>query len=248
MTRLLVISTDCHAGLPPGQYREYLDPGYRERYDADVRVQLEQARETRKLLLVEDINARWREGRERELSGAWDHEQRIRVLDGDGIAAEVIFPDGITENNTPPFGAGLGIGPRGAERELQWAGARAHNRWLAELCQMAPERRDGVAVVPATWDVGEAVREVEWARANGLRSIMIPVMWSPHAPYHHPVYDPLWATCQDLDVVVHYHSGPRTRSSTSGPGRRVPASRRSWAAWASTCARRCGRWSARSPS
>ena len=27
----------------------------------------------------------------------------------DGIAAEVIFPDGITEKNTPPFGAGLGL-------------------------------------------------------------------------------------------------------------------------------------------
>jgi predicted TIM-barrel fold metal-dependent hydrolase len=208
MSRQLVISTDCHAGLPPGEYREYLDPAYRERYAADVRVQLEQARETRKLMLVEEINEKWREGREVGLTGAWDHEQRLRVLDGDGIAAEVIFPDGITENNAPPFGAGLGIGPRGGQRDLQWAGARAHNRWLAEFCQMAPERRNGVAVVPATWDVDEAVREVRWARANGLRSIMIPVIWGDHAPYHHPVYDALWAVCQELEVVVHYHSGP----------------------------------------
>jgi predicted TIM-barrel fold metal-dependent hydrolase len=208
MSRLLVVSTDCHAGLPPGGYRDYLDPEFRERYDADVRVQLEQARETRKLLLVEEINARWRVGHERGLTGAWDSGQRLEVLDGDGVAAEVIFPDGITENNAPPFGAGLGIGPRGAQRDLQWAGARAHNRWLAELCQMAPERRNGVAVVPATWDVAEAVREVEWARQSGLRSIMIPVMWGDHAPYHHPVYDALWAACQDLEVVVHYHSGP----------------------------------------
>ena len=28
------------------------------------------------------------------------------------------------------------------------AGARAHNRWLAELCQDSPERRAGVAIVP----------------------------------------------------------------------------------------------------
>jgi predicted TIM-barrel fold metal-dependent hydrolase len=207
-SRQLVISTDCHAGLPPGEYVGYLDPEYRERYRHDVRTQLEAARETRKLMLVEDINEKWRQGIERELTGAWDHAQRLEVLDHDGIAGEVIFPDGITENNAPPFGAGLGVGPQGGERDTQWAGARAHNRWIAELCQMAPERRRGVAVVPATWDIDEAVAEVRWARAHGLGSIMIPVLWQPHDPYHHPKYDPLWAVCQDLGVVVHFHSGP----------------------------------------
>ncbi len=44
------------------------------------------------------------------------------MLARDGIAAEVIFPDGITEKNTPPFGAGLGLSPRDMVPELQWAG------------------------------------------------------------------------------------------------------------------------------
>jgi predicted TIM-barrel fold metal-dependent hydrolase len=208
MDRHLVISSDCHAGLPPGGYRDYLDPQYREAFDAAHERQLASTRDLEKHFLVKDINAEWRRGREAALSGAWDHDERIKVLDGDGIAGEVIFPDGITEMNAPPFGAGIGMSPRGADRELQWAGARAHNRWLAEFCQMAPERRAGVAVVPATWDVDEAIREVRWARNNGLGSIMLPVLWGDHAPYHHPCYDPLWAVCQDLDVVVHYHSGP----------------------------------------
>ncbi len=208
MDRFLFVSTDCHAGLPPGQYREYLDPQFREAYDADVAVQLELAKENRKVMLVEEINAKWRQGIEQELTGAWDPDQRRAVLDADGIAAEVIFPDGITENNAPPFGAGLSVGPLGGERETQWAGARAHNRWLAELCQGAPDRHLGVAVVPATWDIDEAIREVRWAREKGLRSVMIPVMWGPHAPYHHPRYEPLWAACQDLDMVINFHSGP----------------------------------------
>ena len=72
---------------------------------------------------------------------------------------------------------------------------------------MAPERRVGVALVPATWDVDEAVREVRWARKNGLRSIMIPCVWGDHDPYHHPKYDALWAICQELEVVVNFHSG-----------------------------------------
>ncbi|MBW2385684.1 MAG: amidohydrolase [Deltaproteobacteria bacterium] len=222
MSRMLFISTDCHAGLLPGQYREYLDPQFREAYDADVAVQREIAKENRKVMLVEEINAKWRQGIEQELTGAWDHAQRIKVLDGDGIAAEVIFPDGITEENAPPFGAGLSVGPLGGEYETQWAGARAHNRWIAELSQMAPARHLGVAVVPATWDVDEAVREVRWARQNGLGSIMIPVMWGPHAPYHHPKYDPLWAICQELDVVIHFHSGPGAAEEYFGPMPRQP--------------------------
>jgi len=208
MDRYLVISSDCHAGLPPGEYRAYLDPAYREAFDRALELQLARTRDMEKHFLVGDINARWRAGRERALTGAWDHDERIKVLDGDGIAGEVIFPDGITEMNAPPFGAGIGLTPKGADRELQWAGARAHNRWLVELCQMAPERRAGVAIVPATWDVGVAVREVRWAREQGLRGIMIPVICGDHEPYHHPRYNPLWAACQDLGMVVHFHSGP----------------------------------------
>jgi len=207
MTRHLVISTDGHAGLPPGGYREYLDPQYRERFDVALELQLAAARESRKQMLVEEINAKWRIGHEQELTGAWDHDQRIKVLDDDGIAAEVLFCDGITENNSPPFGAGIGLSPIGADHELQWAGARSHNRWLSEFVQMAPERRVGVAIVPATWDVDEAVAEVRWCRQRGLSSVQIPCVWGDHAPYHHPKYDALWAVCQELDVVVNFHSG-----------------------------------------
>jgi len=216
MNRHLIISSDCHAGLRPGEYRAYLDPGYREKFDAAHAQQIATTEELEKHFLVKDINAEWRKGHEAALTGAWDHAERIKMLDDDGIAGEVIFPDGITEMNAPPFGAGIGLSPIGADRELQWAGARAHNRWLAELCQMAPERHHGVAVVPATWDVDEAVREVRWAKKNGLGSIMIPLMWGDHPAYHDPCYDPLWSVCQELEMVVHFHSGAADNATYFG--------------------------------
>jgi predicted TIM-barrel fold metal-dependent hydrolase len=206
MDRYLVISSDCHAGLPPERYRDYVDPRYRAAFDAALPIQLEETRKAAEKFLVAEVNATWRRGRERGLSGAWDHEERIRVLDADGVAGEVIFPDGITEMNMPPFGAGISLPVDGVVPELQWAGARAHNRWLAELCRMAPERRAGVAIVPM-WDVEEAVREVRWAREHGLRGILIPSRWGRLEAYHHPKYEPVWAACEDLDVVVHLHSG-----------------------------------------
>lgn len=217
MNRLLVISSDCHAGLPPEQYREYVDPEYREAFDLALPVQKQMMEEAARKFLIADINAEWRRGREELLAGAWDHDQRIKVLDGDGIAGEVIFPDGITEMNTPPFGAGLSLPTEGIVPELQWAGARAHNRWIAELCEMAPERRAGVAIVPALWDVEEAVREVGWAREHGLRGALLPNMWGRFPAYHHPKYDPLWAACQDHDIVVHFHSGAAPTEDYFGP-------------------------------
>jgi len=71
MERYLVISTDCHAGLPPGGYRAYLDPQHRERFDAGMKLQLAMAKESRKTLLVEEFNEKWRQGHEQLLAGAW---------------------------------------------------------------------------------------------------------------------------------------------------------------------------------
>lgn len=206
--RFLVVSSDCHAGLPPKQYGEYLDPQYREMFDLALPIQIEEMKNMSKLFLIDEINEEWRDGRDESLTGAWDHEVRNRILDADGIAAEVIFPDGITEMNTPPFGAGLSLPVEDRiVPELQWAGARAHNRWLAELVAMDPKRRIGVALVPALWDVDEAVKEVVWARENGISGILLPCMWGKNDPWHHPKYEPLWAACEDQDVVIHFHSG-----------------------------------------
>lgn len=208
MDRFLVISSDCHAGLPPDRYRDYLDPQYREMFDVALPIQIGEMGKMSKMFLIDDINREWRASVKKGLAGAWDHDERIRVMDEDGVAGEVIFPDGITEMNTPPFGAGLSLPVEDRiVPELQWAGARAHNRWLAELVAQAPERRLGVAIVPALWDVDEAVREVEWARANGLRGILLPNMWRHLDPYHHPKYEPLWSACEDNEVVIHFHSG-----------------------------------------
>src|SRR5436190_18472733 len=37
MSRYLIISSDCHAGLPTVEYRDYLDPQYRDAFDESVR-------------------------------------------------------------------------------------------------------------------------------------------------------------------------------------------------------------------
>ena len=219
MNRFLVVSADCHAGLPLRQYRDYLDPQYREIMDQAAPVELDMANKASASFLIKDINEEWRRGNEAGLSGAWDHDRRIEVLDSDGLAAEVIFPDGVTECNMPPFGAGLGLDTdTGVDPTLQWAGARAHNRWLAELCAQAPERHIGVAIVPLLWDVDEAIQEAKWARDHGLRGVLLPNLTRHHKSYNHTAYHPFWQACEDLGLVVHFHSGAAPREQFFGPG------------------------------
>jgi len=205
MSRILTISSDCHAGLRPGEYREYVDPQHRKAYDDEVAVLLEQMKGAVNPFMVDEFAKEWESGKEEGLKGAWDSELRNAALDADGVVAEVVFPDGLTEGNSPPLGAGLAL-RTDCDPKLQLAGARAHNRWMADFCSLAPERRAGLAVVPILQDIDAALAEIEWAAKAGLRGgIMIPALWREHPAYHHPRYEPIWAACADLNMPIHTH-------------------------------------------
>jgi predicted TIM-barrel fold metal-dependent hydrolase len=217
MDRYLVISSDGHAGPHAAEYRDYVDPAFRDAFDVALPIQIAQTEAAAKSFLVDDINREWRKGRETELSGAWDAEAREKVLDADGVAAEVLFPDGVTEMNAPPFGAGFTMNPEGVTADLQWAGCMAHNRWMAEFVATAPERRIGLACIPVVWDIERAVEGIRWAHENGLRGLVFPPRWGAFAGYHHVRYDPVWEICQDLDMPIHFHSGPAPIEEYFGP-------------------------------
>lgn len=217
MENFIVISSDCHAGLPIAQYKDYTEEKYHEMLDMAVPITIELSQKASESFLIKEINDDWRKGIEQQLTGAWDYKERVKMLDADGIAAEIIFPDGITEINTPPFGAGLSMPTKDMVPELQWAGAMAHNRWLSEFCANNPDRHFGVAVIPLLWDVNTAITNVRWCAENGYRHVMIPVMTNEFDGYNHIKYDPFWEVCQDLGIMIHFHSGPGPMENFFGP-------------------------------
>jgi hypothetical protein len=94
--KYLVISADCHAGLPAEQYREYVDPNFRDTYDEWISAA--QAFSAARMMPSEDREkwvTEWREEIEEHggMRGSWDANIRDKELDGDGVACEVIFPD-----------------------------------------------------------------------------------------------------------------------------------------------------------
>jgi predicted TIM-barrel fold metal-dependent hydrolase len=209
--RYLIVSSDCHAGLPCEEYRPYLDPRHHGAFDEFLAER--SANRERLLKFNYDYIMHWEEENEEGLRGAFDMEQRDKELDADGVAGEVMFADGdaITGMESPPFGAGLTAGAI-EDPELAFAGAIAHNRWLADMCATSPERRAGVALVPITHDIDRGVAEIERiAGTPGIRGIMIPTLWRDRPAYNQRDYDRVWAACAANGLVVHIHSGDAPR-------------------------------------
>jgi predicted TIM-barrel fold metal-dependent hydrolase len=209
--RYLIISSDCHAGLRCEDYRSYLDSKFHPQFDEFLAER--EARRNEQLSMNYDYITRWETEHEEGLKGAHDAARRDKELDADGVAAEVIFADSdaVTGMESPPFGAGLSAGQI-LDPDLAFAGARAHNRFLIELCSAQPHRRAGIALVPICHDVDRAVREIEWvAGTPGIRGVMVPTMWHHRTPYNDASYDKVWAACSSAGLPVHTHSGEAPR-------------------------------------
>ena len=203
----LIVSSDTHAGLQCENYRPYLESSLHDEFDKYVEERHEHRR------ITEEVNAdfleKWEGENEEGLKGAYDSSVRNGVMDSDGISGEIIFADGdaVTGQESPPFGAGLAAGQI-TDPKLAFGGARAHNRWLEEFCGDDPVRRAGIALVPITHDVDEAVKEIELlAEKPGIYGVMVPTMWHGFPPYGSDHYDKVWAACSETGLVVHTHSG-----------------------------------------
>lgn len=229
--RLLVVSSDGHVGAPVAEYRDYIDPKFRSDFDdwlaqyvpqwTATQMKDESLQET----LSESYKRQWLEiekTAELAASGTCNPAVRLAALDGDRIAADVLFPDD-QSSNTPPF---LGF-TREFDRvwqdeyspELKLAGAKAYNRWLAEFCSAAPDRLLGLATLGSLADVDAAVAEVQWAKENGLKGVLLPlVYYNIQEPFvNDPRYDPLWSTCAELEMPVHTHNGGGSPYYGTGP-------------------------------
>ena len=198
----VLITADTHAGGSHSQYREYLDPGYRERFDE------------------------WRGGYKnpsQEHYGSkkmrnWDYDIRTEDQNSQGVVGEVVFP-----NTVPPFyrkSIVTAQPPRPDDYELCLAGIRAHNRWLVDFCQEDPDRRAGIGLVLPN-DLDEAIKDIQFIAESGLRGGVLLPLVPPDCHWLKPLFDPAWhevfAAIQDHDLVINQHSGQGSPDYGSGP-------------------------------
>lgn len=220
----IVVTSDGHCGPQPEQLREYCPHAHLEEFDAFFAAQRE-----RRAMLPKDERTREEilktPQRNTLTDGGWDPHARVRDMDYDGVAAEVIF-HGLNQGPGVyplPWGDLIGTGfDTSTPQELVGLGRHIYNQWLADFCSVEHERRAGLCQLPM-WDVDAAVKELEWAAEAGLRGVNFPRVQAGIPPYNDPSWDPFWSACEDLVMPLSTHAhgiptGPSQEMLTGLPG------------------------------
>jgi predicted TIM-barrel fold metal-dependent hydrolase len=135
-----------------------------------------------------DIN-RLSEGR----PGMYDQEERIKDIDAEGVAKEVLFPQRT-----------LSL-VQLADQELRGACNRAYNEFLSDYCAKYPTRFYGVGVL--NWWEPEAARD----NIQAIKALDLPAMEIPSAPrdvkYNDPALEPMWTAIEESGIPLSMHVG-----------------------------------------
>jgi uncharacterized protein len=125
---------------------------------------------------------------------------RLRTMDIDGVAWAVLYPT-IAGFSGETFGAVT-------DPDLELACVQAYNDWLIDEWASYSDRFIPQCIVPLI--PTEAVAEIKRAVGRGHRGVVFPAvpMHLRELPHiNGPEYDPIWATCQDLEVPLCFHAG-----------------------------------------
>ncbi|HEX5587495.1 MAG TPA: amidohydrolase family protein [Acidimicrobiia bacterium] len=208
MDRLILVSGDGHAAAPLETYRPYLESKYHGALDELLAEEQEYAERiagpahpTPEAMATFDDRGAMAKGGE---AGSYDIDIRLAEMDAEGCACELLHSG--TQVAPPPW---YGVANRQHSPELQWAGVRAYHRWLADFMAAADGRLVGVAEPGPTLDMDASIGELTWLAANGFRSIGVPgIVHDPALPpLYDAYYEPFWAACADLGLVLSVHAG-----------------------------------------
>ena len=134
-------------------------------------------------------------------SVAYTPRERLAAMDVDGVDYSVLYPS-IAGRAGETFG-------RLTDPELELACVQAYNDFLIEEWASLSKRFIPQCIVPLA-PIDAMVAEIRRAVGKGHRGVVmpsVPMMLRDVPHINEPVYDPLWATCQQLNVPVCFHSG-----------------------------------------
>ena len=218
-----MIDADGHIVEPRVLWEEYVEPEFRDRV-----IQIRPDREGREIFYVNgearnplggsivmsvipggflDLERARNATYDDVLPGSYDPEERIRVMDVEGIELAVLYPS-----------FWLLYGDI-TDARVAAAACRAYNNWMADFCRPYPARLFGVAPMPLQ-DVGEAIREMRRAVTElNFKAVFIRPNPFNGRRLNDPAYDPFWHEAQELGIPVAIHSSFGTRMPTLGGDR-----------------------------
>lgn len=200
-----IIDADAHMSEPFDMWASRIAPQFRNRAPRLIR---DYGGKKGSFFVFEDFVTRFsseREGASQDMKrpGGWDPSERLKDMEMEGVDAAVLY----TTYGFTLFAC--------QDPELQEACFRAYNDWLAEFCSYSPNRLAGIAMI-SLYDVERGRRELERVKKLGLRGAMI---WSTPPDtlpaYYSSIYDPFWATVQELEVPLSLHLNTGGRKSSA---------------------------------
>ena len=127
--------------------------------------------------------------------GAFDRHERVRALDDLGFAKQLVFST---------FAAGQYLSHE--DVDVRYGGARAHNRGMAEFCQVDKRM---IAVGQVSLSEPElAVQEIKEGIRMGCGAFWVPAGPAGDKSPGHPALDPVWRTLSDAGIPFMLHVGP----------------------------------------
>jgi uncharacterized protein len=127
--------------------------------------------------------------------------ERLQAMDVDRVDCSVLYPS-VAGRAGETFG-------RLQDPALELACVQAYNDWLIEEWGAASPRFIPQCIVPLA-PVDATANEIKRAVAKGHRGVVmpsVPMMLREVPHINEPVWDAVWATCQELDVPVCFHAG-----------------------------------------
>lgn len=205
--KLIIVSSDSHAGMPQELWPDYLDPRYHElipKLHEDnaiypVAVALLGAKKTTGVSLPEH-----REIHQTGWHGLHDPVLRLADMDREGVAAEFVFHGDSRLGDLFHNGTN-----RQYPLEAWEAGAKAWNRWAADAFGFAVDRFLLTAAVGPCVDIEAAIAEIHWIADHGFTAT-----YGPHYLTHpalpslvDPYWEPYWRACEERQIAIVVHAG-----------------------------------------
>ena len=129
--------------------------------------------------------------RSKRPEGGRDPNLRVKNMDLDHIAAEVLYPD-------------KGLMLFKGEPDVQLAAFQKYNDWLADYCKASPKRLFGIPSIPV-YDVDVAIKELQRANRLGLYGALIWGVPHPKLPFTSPHYEKFWAAAAEMNAPINLH-------------------------------------------
>jgi predicted TIM-barrel fold metal-dependent hydrolase len=130
-----------------------------------------------------------------QTTGIADVEVRLKDLDNEGIWAEVVYPSLGMWN-------GMFRDPVLVREAMKVSNDWVHDQLIRTSTRFVPTAQ--VSLI----DIDDAVAEVRRTASMGFRCVFLTTKPPPQVPdYHYEYWEPMWATCEETNMVLAFHIG-----------------------------------------